>query len=284
MKLFVRWSTTLGIVGSVLLGGLPGIGNQQAQALPEDQLVQKLRQVPVFMIGNADGGILSQCFDPTTRQEVRCDEAKPNNAAAAPKKVVVSFAFISQRDAQTVLQRLKTEQPEKGRNLQIVPRPLAYVYQVTQSSKDASNQMVIDFLPVQQQVTTALSLLQQSGKSVQEYKGVPLFVATVAKPGQPNNQEYLALGEGNDQIIPLFFEKEQLQRMVDDFKQKRPDVASNITVQVVNLERVIEAWRTSNDPILNKFVLYPSQESLQFIQSIAPAQQRPAPGNQQRPQ
>jgi hypothetical protein len=54
MKSFVRWSAVLGLVGSALIG--PSFtGNMQAFALPKEQVLQKLRSVPMFTIADAQG-------------------------------------------------------------------------------------------------------------------------------------------------------------------------------------------------------------------------------------
>ena len=55
MKLLVRWGLTLGLAGSVMFGGILGINNLQALALPHEQVVKTLQEVPVFTLTNAQG-------------------------------------------------------------------------------------------------------------------------------------------------------------------------------------------------------------------------------------
>jgi nickel transport protein len=92
---------------------------------------------------------------------------------------------------------------------------------------------------------------------------------------------YLTIQQGNETVIPMFFKKEDLQNLMDRFKQQDPKVASTLEVQVLNLEGVIEVMRTKNDPQLNQIVLIPPRESLEFIRSQMGNQQKPA--NQVKP-
>jgi hypothetical protein len=57
MKSLVRLGAILGIVGCTLLGPSP-IGKMSALALPEPQILEKLRSVPVFTITDAQGAPL----------------------------------------------------------------------------------------------------------------------------------------------------------------------------------------------------------------------------------
>ena len=114
--------------------------------------------------------------------------------------------------------------------------------------------------------TQSMTLLRQGGQQVNQFDGVPLFVAKAGKDGC-----YLTLQQGNQQMIPFFFDKEQLQGMVDRFKQQKPDLASSVQIQVVNLQGIIQALRSSNNSQLNSIVLVPSQESINFLRSLPPA-------------
>lgn len=273
MKSLIRWGATLGLLGTAVLGSAIAIV-PQALALPEDQVVQRLRTVPVFMIAKADGGVLSQCLDPGNGQQTNCDNEK---------KILVTPAFISQRDAQSVLQRLRTDNPSEGQNLQIVPRSLAEVYQqLEQANKEKKDSVAVDFLPVQQQVESAVALIRQNGQQVQQFNGVPLFVAKFK-----TENKYLTIPQGNDRVIPFFFDKEQATALLDSFKQSQPNLASSVEIQVMDLETVIQTLKTSNDPVLNKILLVPSRESLEFLRSLQPTQpspQQPANQRQNQPQ
>lgn len=255
MKSLVRLSATLGLVGSTLIGSLL-IGGMQALALPEQQVIEKLGPVPVFTIADSEGAPLVAA----PRQE------------GGDSNTSVAGVFISRQDAQNFLNNLRTENPELANNVQVVPVSLAEVYQLAQTSRSQENRLEFAFVPVEQQVRSALSLLQQSGQNAEEFEGVPIFIARAGTDGG-----YLTIQQGEQQVIPLFFSREELQTMLDRFRQQQPSAAANTNIQVVNLEGVIETLRTSNNQQLNQIVLVPPRESVEFIRSLQPAQgQRPA--------
>lgn len=256
MKSLVRWSATLGLVGSSLLGSLL-LPNLPALALPDEQVVQKLQAVPVFTITDTKGAPLVASV--------------PN---AQNKPISVAPAFISQRDAQAFVDKLKTDKPDLAKTVQVVPVSLGEVFKMGKDSQNKPDALNFQYVPVQQQVQSAQAIVSQSGKQAQQFQGTPLFVATGATA-----QEYVVFPQQNGaQAIPFFFDKQQLQTIVDTIKQKQPD--SKIQIQVVPLESVIQKLQSSNDPFVEKIQLVRSQEAEQFVQSL-PASK---PGNQQAPQ
>lgn len=256
MKSLVRWSAALSIVGSSLLGSVL-LPNLPALALPDEQVVQKLQAVPVFTITDTQGAPLVASV--------------PN---AQNKQIAVAPAFISQRDAQAFVDKLKTDKPELAKTVQVVPVSLGEVYKLGKDGQTKPDGLNFQYVPVQQQVQSAQAIMSQGGKQGQQFAGTPLFVATGATA-----QEYVVFPQQNgQQAIPFFFDKQQLQTIVDTIKQKQPD--TKIQIQVVPLESVIEKLRTSNDPFVEKIQLVRSQEAEQFVQSL-PASK---PGAQQAPQ
>jgi hypothetical protein len=163
---------------------------------------------------------------------------------------------------------------------------LGEIYQISQANKDKPNELLFDYIPAPQQVESAKTVLRQTGQQVNEFNGVPLFYARSV----PENG-VLTFQQGQEEVIPLFFNKEELQAAVDLFKQQQPNVTTTIKIEVVNLESVLEDLRTENDPFLSQMILVPSRESLEFVRSLQPAgagnqnpqlapnQTRPAPGS-----
>jgi len=258
MKSLVRWGATLGIAGSVFLGGLsgignlPGLGNLEAVALPQDQVVKKLQEVPVFTLTNPKGEfvVLSR-----------------NNQSKTVSQV--GF-FISKQDAQKFLDnRLKKENPQLASTLQVRPLSLADYYKIVLESKKKSDSVIYTLVPTQAQVASATSMLNANGKKVEQFNGIPLFVPKFKKD---NSYLTIPVAKGNERYIPFFFEKEQAVALLDEFKKAVPKEAENTEIQVVDLYGVMEALNTSNDPSINKIVLYPSRESINFIRSLAPNQ------------
>lgn len=261
MKSFIRLGATLGIAGSVFLtglsgiGNLPGMGNLEAIALPQDQVVKKLQEVPVFTLTNPKGEfvVLSR-----------------NNANNASKPVSQVGFFISKQDAQKFLDnRLKKENPQLASTLQVRPLSLADYYKIVQESKKKSDSVIYTLVPTQAQVASATSMLNQNGKKGEQFNGIPLFVPKFKKD---NSYLTIPLAKGNERYIPFFFEKEQAVALLEEFKKAVPKEGANTEIQVVDLYGVMEALNSSTDPSINKIVLYPSRESINFIRSLAPNQ------------
>ncbi len=254
MKSLVRWSATVGLVGSALIGSVLA-GAMQVLALPQEQILQKLRSVPVFTIANNQGAPLVA--------------SPPQGQKGQP----VAGVFINQKDAQAFLDGLKTKNPELAKGVSVVPVSLAEVYQLEISNKGKPDGLGFAFVPSRQQVDVAMSLLKQSGQQVQQFNGTPLFVARGGK-----EKGYLTIQQGNQTVIPMFFKKEELQALLDRFKQQQPNLAANVEIQVINLEGLIEVLRTKDDPQLNQIVLVPSQESIEYVRALSskqPAQNKP---------
>jgi hypothetical protein len=243
MKSLVRWSATLGIVGTTLLAtGI--LENLPALALPADEVLKKLDPVPVFTIADEQGAPLVASGK---------DEAK------------VAGVFISQQDANNFVTELQTKNPELASKVKVVPVSLGEVQKLSESAQSQENALDFAFVPEQEAVNSAKAILDQSGQQYQG--GVPLFVA---KGG--DDKGYLTIEKDAQQVIPFFFDKKQLEDMVSKFKEQKPDVAANVNIEVVPLEGVIKTLQTSNDEMLNKIVLVPSAESIQFLKNS------PAPG------
>nr|WP_290222723.1 Tic22 family protein [Trichocoleus desertorum] len=256
MKSFVRWSAVLGLVGGALLG--PSIaGDMAALALPKEQVLQKLRAVPMFTIADAQGAPLV---------------ASAPNAANGQKNTPVAGVFVSQQDAQAFLNNLKTKNPDLAKNVKVMPVSLAEVYELSLANKNKPDGLTFAFVPTQQQVASAVALLKQSGQKVERFNGVPLFIARGGK-----NKGYLTVKRGNQQIIPLFLKKEELQNMVQRLNQQQPDLAASVDIQVVNLEGVIQTLTDSNNKELEEVAIVAPQESIEFLRSLQPAQGQARP-------
>jgi hypothetical protein len=251
MKSLVRLGAILGIVGSTLLGPSP-IGNMSALALPDQQILEKLRPVPVFTITDAQGAPL---------------------IASVPKQ------GQGQKDAQAFVEKLKTRNPQLGASVRVVLVSLGEIYQLSQANKGKPDEVLFDYVPTDQQVELAKTVLRQGGTQVNEFNGVPLFLAR----GGPENS-YLTIQRGQQELIPLFFSKEDLQEVVENFKKQQPNATASIKIEVVNLEGILEALRTQNDPALNQIIMIPSRESRDYVRSLQPAgsgNQNPQPAPSQ---
>jgi len=261
MKSLVRWSATLGLIGSTLLGSF-FTTNLPALALPEAEIVKRLQSIPVFTVTDAQGAPLVQTV--TVPQEG--GDSQTANLAGV---------FLSQQDADTFLADLKTKDPDLGNSVQIVPVSLAEVYELGKKSQNQTEKFIFDLIPKQEQVQLAQPLWQaqiekwerqnpNEPKRSKEFRGVPLFAA---KAGP--DQGYLTIqSENGEQAIPFFFEKSLLQELIDRYKQQQPNQANSVVIEVVPLEGLISTLQRGDNPDLNKITLMPSRESLQFLRSL----------------
>ncbi|NEQ35749.1 MAG: hypothetical protein F6K40_05370 [Okeania sp. SIO3I5] len=248
MKSLIRLSAVLGIVASSLIG--PSLKDMSALALPEEEIVRKLIEVPVFTITDQNGS------------PIVLSVKKEGNETNFSLLTV----FMSKSDADAfVNNKLKGENPDMAAKAQVVPIPLGKVYEMSQSTQPDGHKLVFDLFPIKRQVESAKALLQQDGQDVKQFNGVPLFIAS----GGPDNQ-YLSMQRGEEKFFPMFFNKEDLQGMLDRAKAQQPDFASSVKIEVVSLERVINALKNDNenDPFLEKIIFIPPRESVEFLQQL----------------
>ena len=250
MKSMFSLGAKLGIVSSAIVGSAI-FGTMSAFSLPQDQIVQKLGPVPVFTITDAKGAPL-----------VASNEGNKKEGG-------VAGVFINQKDAEAFVNQLKTKNPELAKTVRVVPVSLGEVYKLDQASSTKPNSLDFAYVPAKQQVDAAMALLKQSGQDEKKFQGTPLFVAKAGK-----EKGYLTVKQADKQVIPFFFNQEELQSMLDKFKKQQPDLASTVEIQVVNLEGVIETMQSRNDTQLNQIMLVPPKASIDFVRSLPAAQPR----------
>ncbi|MBW4522530.1 MAG: hypothetical protein KME16_22995 [Scytolyngbya sp. HA4215-MV1] len=288
MKALTRWSAIL----SFAIGGALAVpvlnGNLSASALTEEQVVQKLRTVPVFTIAVQQNN--QQVPLPLT-YEVKKPPANQNTSTPATTEKVPGIRFFySQTDAQAFLADLKKKNPSLPNTAKIMPVPLSRVYQQIQETRKKKISLIIDLEPSKQQVEAAAALLRQQGQQVDQTKiGTPLFLALGGKDKVP-----MRIKQDNQEVIPLFFNKQELQSVVDQIKKDKPAEAGTIEiVPFLSLETIIYGWTNASDAEFDKqvpffkelaplLVLVPSQDALDYARSVLP-QQAPAPAGQQQP-
>ena len=263
MKSIIRRFAALGIAGGAIIGSTM-IGSISALALPAEQIEQKLGPVPVFTITDNQGAPL---------------------VASAPDqkdKPGVAGVFINPQDAQSFVEQLKKKDPKLAQSVRVVPVSLGEVYKLDQASQNKPNSLDFAYVPEQQQVDAAMNLMRQSGQDAKKFNGTPLFVARAGK-----EKGYLTIKQDNEQqVIPFFFNQEELQSMLQKFKQQKPDLAATVEVQVVNLEGVLKTLQTGTDQDLNQIVLVPPKASIDYVRKLesAPNQTKPAGTQPQSPQ
>lgn len=250
MKALIRWGKTAGLIGgavacSLLTGGL------EALALTQEQIIEKLAAVPVFTITDAQGSPLV---------------ASPQNGEG---QGAVAGVFLSQEDAQSFLNRVTQQDPEVAGNVQVTPVSLGQVYQLAQRSSQEDAGLQFAYFADDAQIQSAVELLQSSGQeiSVDQFNGVPLFLARSTADGG-----YLTVTSEDQQVIPVYFEREGLQRLLDRVEQQQSDLSGNVEIQVVSLQGVIATMESSDNPDLEQIMLIPPTDSVEYIRSLQSGQ------------
>jgi nickel transport protein len=182
----------------------------------------------------------------------------------------VAGVFISLKNAQDFIKKLNETNAELARKVKVVPVSLGDVYKLNEENLKKPDGIGFAYVGVAAQQNMAVELLRQSGQQVQEFKGVPLFVA---RGGEKSG--YLTIQQGDKQVIPLFFDKEQLQIMIDNFKRQQPSLASTVKIEVAELSSMIQTLKTSDDKGLNSLLLVPSRESIEFLKSLPQGNNNP---------
>ncbi len=242
MKSLIRWSATLSLLGSTLIGTwfaqMPKV-----LALPEADVVKVLQGVPVFTITTEQGGPLIATLE---------DEK-------------VTQVFMSQEDANKFLAQLKENQPEIGNKVKVQPVSLGEVYRFAIANNTETESLKFAYIPMQSAVESARKVLSDNG---QEYRGgVPLFILR----GGPENS-ILTIQQDNQEVIPFFFEKAPIQAIAEQMKEDQPDIAETMQIEVVALENVIGLLQSQDDAMLKQIQLIPSQETMKFIQDAIQSQ------------
>lgn len=255
MKALIRLGTTLGLVGTVLAGSL-FMNAPRALALSQEQVMASLQTVPVFALMNREGGLLL---------------ATPNQGE---NRTPVAGIFMDGQDAQTFLNNLKQNNPQAAEGAQVVPISLAKVYQLSQEKKD---QVQFVFIPQEQEVQAAQTVLQQSGQQNSQFEGVPLFAARSTE----GDGAYLTIQQGNRQVVPMYFDRQELQAVLDRLKEVQPELAAKMTIQVINLEGFISTLQSSDNQDLTQIQLNPADASIEFVRSFQQSNPNFGQANQQ---
>ncbi|NJL02597.1 MAG: hypothetical protein HC838_12500 [Spirulinaceae cyanobacterium RM2_2_10] len=226
MKSLVRWCATLGLAGATLWVG-EFSRMQPASALPSQQIVERLQEVPVFTITDQRGAPL----------------------------VSGNFAgvFIHPDDAYAFIARLREDDQELASQVRVIPVSLGEIFQLDTANENQESDLNFAYVPMREQVQRALQETQQ-----QEFQGVPLFAARGG-----NEQGYITLQQEDQQRIPFFFEREQLEALLARFREQQPALASTVEVEVVPLEAVLATLSESDNQQLAQILLVPSENALE---------------------
>ncbi|NMG60413.1 hypothetical protein E1H12_18315 [Geitlerinema sp. P-1104] len=268
MKSLIRWGAMLGLVGGTLFGSVSTPA--PALALSEDEIMQKLASVPVFAITDAEGSPLI---------------ASVSNPQSANGTTEVAGVFMNPQDANRFVERLTQEQPEMAGEVQVTVISLAEIYRLEQSHRQQNNSIEFSYVPTRQEVESAVSVLLDSGREDEllqyngeyTYPGVPLFMATAGP-----DQGYMTVELDGEVVIPLFFDREDLDNVIARFQQQQPDFAATVQTDVVQLEGVLETLRNEDNDMVGQLMFVPHSESLEFVGNMMQQMQQQQQQQQQQ--
>ncbi|MFE4107656.1 Tic22 family protein [Almyronema epifaneia] len=235
MKSLVQRIATLGLVGGTLLGSL-FIGGLRALALTQEQIVDKLSTVPVFIIVDGEGRSLM---------------ASASNGGEA---VEVPLVFIDGEGAEGFLENAQENNEPFAAEARVASIWLSDLY--TQAQAQGGETVDFAYIPDSEELESA------QAEAGEEFAGVPLFVARI-------NGGYLPVQLGEETLVPMFFAREDLQVLIDQFEQQTNGAEATIEVEVIALEAVLQKMESPDNEELNRLLeavrLFPDSEVVEFI-------------------
>jgi nickel transport protein len=229
--------TILGLASIVVSGSVVAFPDA-ALALSEQEILEKLNGIPVFLVVNDEGQSLTANLD--------VDESE----------VQVPIVFIDSIEAQAFIDRAESEEAEFAGVAQIAILPLSEVYAEASSQSNAANSLV--YIP------SAASMSQATQIVEQEIQGVPLYAAVNLEQDQ-----YLLTG---DNTLPMFFSLQDLQSQVSTLIEGNPEIEDAIGVEVTTFEGVLENMATDDpevDRLMELIQFVPDSETLEYLQSLS---------------
>jgi Tic22-like family len=264
MKSMIRLGLTLSLLGGSVLGQTL-IQPAPAVALTEADAMKRLEPIPVFAVTNKDGvPILASVANPKDKS----------------KQVQIATFFMSQQDAQSLVTALKKQKPDVGNSAKVVALSMRQAYDIKVKNKDKAESLVFEFLPQKQQLDEALAVLKQNGQDVKQFNDIPLFYSTGGK-----DKGLLTIEQGKNKVIPFYFNKQDLQGMLDQLKQRDPKLSSTVKVEVTSLSKILDSLLKENSTGIQQITLVPDRTALQFAleqqkaaggQGAAPPASKPA--------
>jgi hypothetical protein len=243
MKSLVRWGLALSLFGGGMIAA-PVLQPPAAIAMTEAEALKRLESVPVFAITNQQGvPILASVPNPKDKS----------------KQIQVATFFLSQQDALSLVSNLKSQKPDVGKDAKVVPLSLRQAYEIKTKNKDKAATLAFDFIPQKAQVDAALAILKQDGKEVKQFNDVPLFFAVGGA-----EKGILTLEQGKEKIIPFYFNKQDLQGMLDEAKKRNAQLASSTKIQVTSLSQVMDSLLKDKSQTANQITLVPDRAALQY--------------------
>ena len=266
MPSFFRRSIQALVASGAILSSWAAMG-VDVLALTEAQIVEQLDAIPVFTITNTRGVPYVT--------EIRSQEEDTN-------PTIITKVFISLEDAETSLNVLREEAPELGNEAQVTPVSLANIYKLALEGREDANPLEFLFVPIVEEVEYAMSILPNASNS--ESAGVPLFMVSApeapegtadADEASDTNEEgekvsLLTLQQGEEEVVPLFFRRDQFDGIVNSIQEEQPDFAANLELRVIWLEDFIGILERADndDEDIQQYQMIPLPESIEFARNF----------------
>lgn len=242
MSRLMHWSLIATLAGSAVVG--PSL-TRSAIAIPEADVLKRLEPIPVFTVTDPKGTpVLASVPNPQDKT----------------KQIQIAYFFMGQSDAQTLVKKLKTDKPDVGKGAKVVTLSLKEAYKIQEQNKDKKDQLVFQFLPTQQQVESAKTVLKQSGQEVKDFNGIPLFYAVGGE-----KKGLLTLQQGDKKVIPFYFSQQDLQGMLTQLKQQDAKLSSSTSIAVTSLDRVVGSLFKEKGADIEQITLIPSRDALNYV-------------------
>ncbi|MEM0981196.1 MAG: Tic22 family protein [Cyanobacteria bacterium P01_H01_bin.58] len=237
MKGMIGKLKTLGLASAAVASTLVLMLPKSALALTQQEIVEKLNNVPVFMIVNAEGQSLTA------------------SAGEDGSGIQVPIVFIDSAEAQAFLNQAEAEEAEFAEEAQVAILPLSEIYSEASEQLESANSLV--YIPSTESVNVASQLVNA------DIQGVPLYAAV-----DLDNEQYLLTAENK---LPMFFSIQDLQSQLTQLVASNPEVEGSLGVEVVTFESILGNM-IEDDPELDQFLqliqFVPASQTLQYLESL----------------
>lgn len=233
-----------GLAGTAIASLASLLAASPAAALSEQEILEKLDGIPVFLIVNSEGQSLTASIDTEDSSNLE-----------------VPIVFIDNDEAQSFLAEAADQGAEIANDANIVVYPLDEVYNRASDRLSDPNSLV--YIPSAVSVQQASQILNTQQENA-EFQGVPLYAAV-----NLDSEEYLLTSENR---LPMFFSLTDLQNQVTQLIENNPGIEESIGVEVTTFETILGNMIADNeqaDQLLQLVEFVPSSETLQYIQSIS---------------
>lgn len=237
MQRILRQLATTGLAGMAIAGGALFAPNP-ALALSEQEILEKLAGIPVFLIINDSGQSL------TASVEVEEDQ------------VDVPIVFLNSVEAEGFLDRAESENSEIAADANIVISRLGDIYAEANAQLDSPGSLV--YIPSSDSIQQAEQIAQQ------EVLGVPLYAAVDLERDQ-----YLLT---SNNTLPMFFALSDLESQVSALVEENPALGESIGVEVTTLESILVSMAEDDaerDQLLELVQFVPASQTIDFIESLS---------------